>query len=128
VVVQRIASASHSRVASRPPAHTHMSKRRKDPPTVAAVVDGGGDAAVPMEDGEATSADYYFDSYAHFGIHEEMLKDRVRTRTYMNVMLQNKHLFEGKVVLDVGCGTGILSLFAAKVRPPLARTQRERLE
>lgn len=23
---------------------------------------------------EMTSADYYFDSYAHFGIHEEMLK------------------------------------------------------
>jgi hypothetical protein len=22
-------------------------------------------------------ADYYFDSYGHFGIHEEMLKDRV---------------------------------------------------
>ena len=23
------------------------------------------------------SKDYYFDSYAHFGIHEEMLKDEV---------------------------------------------------
>ncbi len=27
---------------------------------------------------EMTSKDYYFDSYAHFGIHEEMLKDEVR--------------------------------------------------
>ncbi|GJQ10520.1 hypothetical protein GpartN1_g2805.t1 [Galdieria partita] len=61
-----------------------------------------------------TSADYYFNSYAHFGIHEEMLKDEVRTRTYMKAILQNKHLFEGKVVLDVGCGTGVLSMFAAK--------------
>eukprot|EP00002_Diphylleia_rotans_P028120 TRINITY_DN5671_c0_g1_i1.p1 TRINITY_DN5671_c0_g1~~TRINITY_DN5671_c0_g1_i1.p1 ORF type:complete len:339 (+),score=89.23 TRINITY_DN5671_c0_g1_i1:69-1085(+) len=61
-----------------------------------------------------TSADYYFDSYSHFGIHEEMLKDDVRTRSYQKSIYQNKHLFEGKIVLDVGCGTGILSLFAAK--------------
>lgn len=60
------------------------------------------------------SADYYFDSYSHFGIHEEMLKDEVRTKTYMNAILRNRHLFQDKVVLDVGCGTGILSMFAAQ--------------
>ena len=63
---------------------------------------------------EMTSKDYYFDSYAHFGIHEEMLKDEVRTLSYRNSMLHNAHLFKNKVVLDVGCGTGILSMFAAK--------------
>ena len=63
---------------------------------------------------EMTSKDYYFDSYAHFGIHEEMLKDEVRTLTYRNSMYHNKHLFKDKIVLDVGCGTGILSMFAAK--------------
>ncbi|XP_005097395.1 protein arginine N-methyltransferase 1 [Aplysia californica] len=63
---------------------------------------------------EMTSKDYYFDSYAHFGIHEEMLKDEVRTLTYRNSMYYNKHLFKDKVVLDVGCGTGILCMFAAK--------------
>jgi len=63
---------------------------------------------------EKTSADYYFDSYSHFGIHEEMLKDKVRTGTYQKAILSNPHLFKGKVVLDIGCGTGILCLFAAK--------------
>ncbi|XP_050440925.1 protein arginine N-methyltransferase 1 isoform X2 [Adelges cooleyi] len=64
--------------------------------------------------GDMTSMDYYFDSYAHFGIHEEMLKDEVRTLTYRNSMYYNKHLFKDKIVLDIGCGTGILSMFAAK--------------
>uniref|UniRef100_A0A8B9KBV7 Protein arginine methyltransferase 8 n=1 Tax=Astyanax mexicanus TaxID=7994 RepID=A0A8B9KBV7_ASTMX len=63
---------------------------------------------------EMTSRDYYFDSYAHFGIHEEMLKDEVRTLTYRNSMYHNKHVFKDKIVLDVGSGTGILSMFAAK--------------
>lgn len=46
---------------------------------------------------ERTSKDYYFDSYAHHGIHEEMLKDEVRTRTYEMAIMQNKHLFKDKV-------------------------------
>ncbi len=50
------------------------------------------------------------------GIHEEMLKDTVRTRSYQAAIMQNEFLFKDKIVLDVGCGTGILSLFAAKVR------------
>jgi len=64
--------------------------------------------------GEMTSKDYYFDSYGHFGIHEEMLKDEVRTLTYRNSMYNNAHLFKDKIVLDVGCGTGILCMFAKK--------------
>ena len=41
-------------------------------------------------------------------------KDKVRTESYMNSILKNQSVFRDKVVLDVGCGTGILSLFAAK--------------
>mmetsp|Transcript_11306 Transcript_11306/g.17113 ORF Transcript_11306/g.17113 Transcript_11306/m.17113 type:complete len:454 (+) Transcript_11306:75-1436(+) len=73
---------------------------------------------VQMAEAEAssdkTSRDYYFDSYSHYGIHEEMLKDEVRTRTYQTAILNNKHLFKDKIVLDVGCGTGILSMFCAQ--------------
>jgi len=43
-----------------------------------------------------------------------MLKDEVRTLTYRDSMYHNRHLLRDKVVLDVGCGTGILCMFAAK--------------
>ncbi|KAJ8766925.1 hypothetical protein K2173_011743 [Erythroxylum novogranatense] len=75
---------------------------------------GEPDVSFVEGDDEKTSADYYFDSYSHFGIHEEMLKDVVRTKTYQNVIYQNRFLFKDKIVLDVGAGTGILSLFCAK--------------
>eukprot|EP00803_Ostreobium_quekettii_P011398 evm.model.scf_473.2 EVM.evm.TU.scf_473.2 scf_473:2551-3700(-) len=83
----------------------------RDPPSHPVAQAG---PSAPGASYQQTSADYYFDSYSHFGIHEEMLKDRVRTRGYMQAICNNPHLFKGKTVLDVGCGTGILSLFCAK--------------
>lgn len=56
----------------------------------------------------------YFQSYSHLGIHEEMIKDHVRTDTYRNAIFKYQHLIAGKVVVDVGCGTGILSIFCAQ--------------
>ncbi|GFF56868.1 probable protein arginine N-methyltransferase [Aspergillus udagawae] len=75
-----------------------------------AVITSSADRMVGMDHAEVR----YFTSYDHHGIHEEMLKDDVRTRSYRDSIYQNRHIFKDKVVLDVGCGTGILSMFAAK--------------
>jgi protein arginine N-methyltransferase 3 len=65
---------------------------------------------------------HYFDSYAENGeactvrasliwtdIHEIMLKDTTRTVSYARFIISNPDVFKGAVVMDVGCGTGILS-------------------
>jgi len=56
----------------------------------------------------------YAGSYAHFGIHHEMLSDRVRTESYRDAVAKNVEEIRGKNVLDLGCGTGILSMFCAR--------------
>ncbi|XP_066592863.1 uncharacterized protein Art3 [Prorops nasuta] len=56
----------------------------------------------------------YFNTYSHFAIHHEMLTDKVRTESYRDALLTNSNKFNGCTMLDVGCGTGILSMFAAK--------------
>ncbi|UKJ90119.1 arginine N-methyltransferase [Theileria orientalis] len=72
---------------------------------------GGSDMLYSADPGDT---DVYFNSYSYIGIHEEMLKDSVRTGIYYRAIMSSQHLFRDKVVMDVGCGTGILSLFCAK--------------
>ncbi|XP_010779558.1 protein arginine N-methyltransferase 6 [Notothenia coriiceps] len=56
----------------------------------------------------------YFDSYTDVTIHEEMIADHVRTNTYRMAILNNSESIRGKVVLDVGAGTGVLSMFCVQ--------------
>jgi len=64
--------------------------------------------------GEMTSAEFYFDSNSHFGTHEELLKDGVRMKGFRRALNTNQHIFKDKIVLDIGAGTGILSMLAVK--------------
>ena len=53
----------------------------------------------------------YFRSYARYDIHRQMLLDDTRTLAYRSALLT---LSNNKRVLDVGTGTGILTLFAVQ--------------
>jgi SAM-dependent methyltransferase len=56
----------------------------------------------------------YFHYYGMLQHQQNMLQDYVRTGTYFAAIIENAVDFSGKAVLDVGCGSGILSLFAAQ--------------
>ena len=60
------------------------------------------------------SDDSYFNSYSYFEIHKDMLSDKARTGAYRDALTKNLTLINDANVLDVGCGTGILSMFAAR--------------
>eukprot|EP00435_Cladocopium_sp_Y103_P051908 s552_g16.t1 len=56
----------------------------------------------------------YFCEYAFLYHQMDMLEDEHRTGSYFNAITWNPDSFKDKVVLDVGAGSGILSIFAAK--------------
>ena len=59
--------------------------------------------------------DEYFAEYGQLYDHVGMLQDHVRMQAYYDaIRLNAERHFKGKVVLDVGAGTGVLSVWAAK--------------
>eukprot|EP00040_Diaphanoeca_grandis_P006805 m.38672 g.38672 ORF g.38672 m.38672 type:complete len:458 (+) comp17983_c1_seq2:570-1943(+) len=58
--------------------------------------------------------DTYFGEYGVLKIHQEMLADRARTEAYHQAIMGASDFLKGKTVMDVGCGTGVLSIFAAR--------------
>jgi protein arginine N-methyltransferase 6 len=63
----------------------------------------------------------YFESYAHLAIHQEMLRDTARTGAYREALNACGDDIRGKVVLDVGAGTGVLSSACAVARVARSR-------
>lgn len=58
--------------------------------------------------------DYYFNLYSSFHIYEDIIKDAVRTTAYQRAIEENPQDFKDKIFKDIGLGTWILSIFAAR--------------
>ena len=63
---------------------------------------------------DSNSSALYFYYYGMLQHQQNMLQDHVRTGAYHAAMMENATDFQGKAVMDVGCGSGILSFFAAQ--------------
>uniref|UniRef100_A0A5K3FA21 type I protein arginine methyltransferase n=1 Tax=Mesocestoides corti TaxID=53468 RepID=A0A5K3FA21_MESCO len=72
-------------------------------------------ASVFDERTDSWSAVQYFQFYSYLSQQQNMMQDYIRTSTYQRAILSNASVdFAGKVVLDVGAGSGILSFFAVQ--------------
>lgn len=63
-------------------------------------------------DHDQSEDDQYFDAYNALSVHELMLNDAPRMDFYKSVLVESE--VKGKVVVDVGAGSGVLSCWAAK--------------
>ena len=109
-------SAGHA-VAARPRALHRAQQRARAKPVVAnthAKSMSALDRATADETERPPDPSAFGVYYARLQHQQNMLQDVVRTDTYRRAIVGNADDFRGKVVLDVGAGTGILSFFAAQ--------------
>jgi len=90
------------------------------------VADVSGEGAVPAakrarsqtsaspEPEEDPCGEEFFAAYDDLSVHLLMLHDQSRVGAYVAGVRANRASIEGKVVLDVGAGSGVLSMLAAK--------------
>ncbi|KAJ8670484.1 hypothetical protein QAD02_001743 [Eretmocerus hayati] len=64
--------------------------------------------------GTDSSSSAYFEAYEDLDVHRLMLDDKSRTLAYKNAIFNMKEHFADKIVMDVGAGTGILTIFCAQ--------------
>lgn len=75
------------------------------------------DESKVMKGGDAAAAsDFanYFCSYGFLYHQKQMLTDEHRMQTYHRAVMNNKQLFCGKTIVDVGAGSGILSVWSGQ--------------
>jgi protein arginine N-methyltransferase 3 len=84
--------------------NTKVEEEKKKKPGVE-----NGVGSVALEDDEG-----YFSSYSHYSIHHSMLSDTIRTESYRNAIIKNSSILNDKIVMDLGSGTSILSMFASQ--------------
>lgn len=92
-------------------------ERRRTPCQIYVKMAAFDDASPIMKGGEGEkAADFanYFCSYAYLYHQKQMLMDHVRMKAYHSAVMQNKSMFEGKTVLDVGTGSGVLAMWCAQ--------------
>eukprot|EP00798_Chlamydomonas_sp_ICE-L_P002418 gene2418-8735_t len=63
---------------------------------------------------DKSSSELYFRYYGSVMHQQNMLQDYTRTGTYYSAIVENPSDFAGLAVMDVGAGSGVLSLFAAQ--------------
>ena len=69
---------------------------------------------VPKDKEKDKDDQVYLDSYADLGIHEEMLKDTMRVAAYKAAIDHYASEWQDAMVVDVGAGTGLLSVLCAR--------------